>query len=98
MSIPKSFGQRIHEALIEDKVLSAEELQKAVEEHKKIGGGRLIKFLIDNKYVGDEEMVMTIGRCLDVPPVNLSKVHVSEEIMNIIPKQMALNYKLVPIG
>ena len=43
-------------------------------------------------------MAISMGRCLDKPPVNLAKVHVPEAIMNLVPKDMAKSYKLVPIA
>jgi type IV pilus assembly protein PilB len=43
-------------------------------------------------------MVISMGRCLDTPPVNLSKLRVPEEIANLVPKEMARAYKLAPIG
>ncbi len=39
-----------------------------------------------------------MGRCLDKPPINLAKVHVPETVMNLVPKDMAKSYKLVPIA
>ncbi len=61
-------------------------------------GGRLLKLLTDNQFVTEQDMVISMGRCLDKPPVNLAKVHVPETVMNLVPKDMAKSYKLVPIA
>src|SRR5437588_12618432 len=42
-------------------------------------------------------MVISMGRCLDTPPLNLSKVRVPEEILDLVPKEMARAYKLAPV-
>src|SRR5437588_5542252 len=42
-------------------------------------------------------MVISMGRCLDTPPINLSKVRVPEDVMNLVPKEMARAYKLAPV-
>src|SRR6478609_11275454 len=42
-------------------------------------------------------MVIFMGRCLDVPPINLSKVRVPEDVANLVPKDMARQYKLAPV-
>lgn len=95
MSI-KSFGERIADVLIEDGLLLPTQLDEAMEIQKK-QGGRLLKILSEKQYVTEQDMVISMGRCLDTPPINLSKVRVPEEIMELVPKEMARNYKLAPI-
>ena len=87
MSI-KSFGERIADVLIEDGLLLPSQLAEAMEMQKK-QGGRLLKLLTDQQYVTEQDMVISMGRCLDTPPINLSKVHVPEEIQDLVPKDMA---------
>ncbi len=95
MSI-KSFGERIADVLIEDGLLLPSQLDEAMDIQKK-QGGRLLKLLTDKQYVTEQDMVISMGRCLDTPPINLSKVRVPEEILDIVPKEMARAYKLAPI-
>src|SRR5437879_5434753 len=95
MSI-KSFGERIADVLIEDGLLLPSQLEEAMELQKK-QGGRLLKLLTDRQYVTEQDMVISMGRCLDTPPVNLSKVRVPEEVMDLVPKEMARTYKLAPV-
>ncbi len=95
MSI-KSFGERIADVLIEDGLLLPGQLDEAMQLQKK-QGGRLLKILTDNKYVTEQDMVISMGRCLDTPPINLSKMRIPEEVMNLVPKEMARAYKLAPV-
>ncbi len=92
----KSFGERIADVLIEDGLLLPSQLDEAMDIQKK-QGGRLLKILTDRLYVTEQDMVISMGRCLDTPPVNLSKVRVPEEIMDLVPKEMARTYKLAPV-
>jgi len=39
-----------------------------------------------------------MGRCLNTPPINLSKLRVPEDIMSLVPRDMAKANKLVPIA
>ncbi len=96
MSI-KSFGERIADVLIEDGLLLPAQLTEAMDLQKK-QGGRLLKLLTDKGYVTEQDMVISMGRCLDTPPVNLSKIRVPEEIQNIVPREMAKAYKLWPMA
>jgi len=95
MSI-KSFGERIADVLIEDGLLLQGQLEEATEIQKK-QGGRLLKILTDRNYVTEQDMVISMGRCLDTPPINLSRVRVPEEVLELVPKDMARAYKLAPI-
>ena len=95
MSI-KSFGERIADVLIEDGLLLPGQLEEAMQVQKK-QGGRLLKILTDRSYVTEQDMVISMGRCLDTPPINLTKVHVPEEILALVPKEMARAYKLSPV-
>ena len=69
----KSFGERIADILIEDGLLLPSQLEEAQELQKK-QGGRLLKLLTDNQLVTEQDMVISMGRCLDKPPINLAKV------------------------
>jgi type IV pilus assembly protein PilB len=95
MSI-KSFGERIADVLIEDGLLLPSQLDEATEIQKK-QGGRLLKILSEKQYVTEQDMVISMGRCLDTPPINLSKVRVPEEIMDLVPKEMARSYRVAPV-
>ena len=93
MSI-KSFGERIADVLIEDGLLLPSQLQEAMVAQKK-QGGRLLKILTDHSYVTEQDMVISMGRCLDTPPINLSRVRVPEKVLALVPKEMARAYKSV---
>lgn len=92
----KSFGERIADVLIEDGLLLHSQLEEAVELQKK-QGGRLLKILVDRQYVTEQDMVISMGRCLDTPPINLAKVRIPADILDLIPKEMARSYKLAPV-
>src|SRR5438128_8419816 len=50
------------------------------------------------KFVTDQDMTFSMGRCLNVPPINLSKLRIPEEILGLVPRDMAKANKLVPIA
>jgi type IV pilus assembly protein PilB len=95
MSI-KSFGERIADVLIEDGLLLPAQLDEAMSIQKQ-QGGRLLKLLVDKQYVTEQDMMISMGRCLDTPPINLSKVRVPEDVQALVPKDMARQYKLAPV-
>jgi type IV pilus assembly protein PilB len=93
----KSFGERIADVLIEEGLLLPNQLEEAFCIQKS-EGGRLLKILTDRQFVTEQDMVFSIGRCLNTPPVNLSRLRVPEEVMSLVPRDMAKANKLVPIA
>src|ERR1700758_487019 len=93
----KSFGERIADVLIEEGLLLPNQLEEAITIQKS-EGGRLLKILTDRQFVTEQDMVFSIGRCLNTPPVNLARLRVPEEVMSIVPREMAKSNKLVPIA
>src|SRR2546422_9042405 len=93
----KSFGERIADVLIEEGLLLPNQLEEAIGIQKS-EGGRLLKILTERQFVTDQDMAFSMGRCLNTPPVNLSRLRVPEEVMSLVPRDMAKTNKLVPIA
>jgi type IV pilus assembly protein PilB len=93
----KSFGERIADALIEEGLLLPNQLQEAIK-IQKTEGGRLLKILTDRQFVTEQDMAFSMGRCLNTPPINLQRLRVPEEVMSLVPRDMARSNKLVPIA
>ncbi len=93
----KSFAERIADVLIEDGLLLPNQLEEAIGLQQK-EGGRLLKILTDKEFVTDQDMAFSMGRCLNTPPINLAKLRVPEDILALVPRDMAKANKLVPIA
>jgi type IV pilus assembly protein PilB len=93
----KSFGERIADALIEDGLLTQAKLDEVVEQQKK-QGGRLLKLLLEKQFVTEQDMMVSMGRCLGTHPISLAKLHVPTEIIDLIPKDLATSFKMIPVA
>ena len=93
----KSFGERLADILIADGVLTQKQLDEVLELQKK-QGGRLLKLLLERQFVTDQDMMVSMARCLGTPPVTLSKMHVPQEVIDQIPKDMAMSYKMAAVA
>jgi type IV pilus assembly protein PilB len=93
----KSFGERIADILIEDGLLLPNQLTEVMDLQRK-QGGRLIRLLTDKGFVTEQDMVMALGRCLDTPPINLLRMRIPEDVMNLVPKELAKAHKFAPIA
>jgi type IV pilus assembly protein PilB len=97
MSRSKSFGERIADVLIEDGLLLPNQLDEAIGLQKS-EGGRLLKILTDRQFVTEQDMAFSMGRCLNTPPINVAKISIPEDIMALVPREMAKANKLVPVA
>ena len=55
MAKVKSFGERIADALVEDGLLTAKQIEELLEQQKK-EGARLIKLILDKAYVSEQDL------------------------------------------
>jgi type IV pilus assembly protein PilB len=93
----KSFGERIADALVEDGLLGANQVEELLEQQKN-GGARLVKLIIEKAYVSEQDLAVCMGRVLNVTPVNLPRVAILPELIDLIPHDIAHNHKVIPIS
>src|SRR5256886_8832891 len=93
----KSFGERIADALVEDGLLSPKQVEELLEQQKK-EGTRLLKLILEKSYVSEVDMVVSMGRVLNVPPVNLGRIGIPPETAGLVPREMATNHKVLPVS
>ena len=97
MAKVKSFGERIADALVEDGLLSAAQVQELLEQQKK-EGARLVKLIVDKAYVSEQDLAVSMGRVLNVLPINISRVNILPEVAELLPHDTAHNHKVVPVS
>ncbi len=97
MAKVKSFGERIADALVEDGLLSAKQIDELLEQQKK-EGARLIKLILDKAYVSEQDLAVSMGRVLNVPPVNLARINIQPEVLELLPHDTLHNHKVIPVS
>ncbi|HZM03048.1 MAG TPA: ATPase, T2SS/T4P/T4SS family [Candidatus Saccharimonadales bacterium] len=93
----KSLGERIADALIEDNLLTAAQVQELLEKQKK-EGTRFIKLVIEKAYVTENDLVVAMGRVLNTPPINIGRINLLPDIIDLVPRDIATNYKVLPVS
>src|SRR5438552_3172738 len=93
----KPFGERIADALVEDSLLTGKQVEELLELQKK-EGTRLLKLILEKSYVSELDMVVSMGRVLNVAPVNLSRIGIPPETASLVPREMATNHKVLPVS
>ena len=95
----KSFAERIADALVEDGLLTADQIEELLERQRK-EGARLVKLLVDKdkQYVSPDDLAVCMGRVLNVSPINLVRINIMPDVVELVPRDMALNHKVVPVS
>jgi type IV pilus assembly protein PilB len=93
----KTFGERIADALVEDGLLSVKQVEELLAQQKK-EGTRLLKLINEKAYVSEADMAISMGRVLNTPPINLSRVTIPNEIADLVPRELAHSHKVVPVS
>src|SRR5512136_1804149 len=93
----KTFGERIADALVEDGLLTTQQVEELLEQQKK-EGTRLLKLILEKAYVTEADMAVSMGRVLNTPPINLARLTVPLEVADLVPREMAHNHKVVPVS
>jgi type IV pilus assembly protein PilB len=93
----KTFGERIADALVEDGLLTPEQVTELLEQQKK-EGRRLIKLVVEKAYVSEQDMTVSMGRVLNTSPINLPRISIPSEIAELIPREIAHNHKVIPVA
>ena len=93
----KSFGERIADALVEDGLLTQKQVEELLEQQKK-QGTRLLKLVVEKNYISEVDMVVSMGRVLNTPPINLARIQIPPDLVGLIPKEIAHNHKVIPVS
>jgi type IV pilus assembly protein PilB len=95
--MPESMKKRLGEMLVDEGIISEEQLQEALHEQK-IKGGRLEKILISQGYVTQDVIMAFVGTQLGIPHVSLSEIgEIPNDVVFSVPESIALNHVLIPI-
>lgn len=97
MPSPKTFGERIAEALVEDGLLTPQQVAELLEQQRR-DGARLLKLIQDKGYVSEQDLTVSMGRVLNVPPINLARIHIPVEVAELLPRDLAQNHKVIPVA
>jgi type IV pilus assembly protein PilB len=93
----KSFGERIADALVEDGLLGASQVEELLEQQKK-QGARLVKLIVEKAYVSEQDLAVCMGRVLSVTPINIARTSISPELVELLPRETMHNHRVIPIS
>jgi type IV pilus assembly protein PilB len=90
-------SSRLGEILIKEKLITSDQLSKALE-HQKAHGGRLGSSLAKLGIITDDEIIRVLSRQYGVPSINLKYYEVEPSVIKLIPQDTAVRYQIVPLS
>ncbi len=88
---------KLGELLLKAKLITEEQLQKALDEQKQLGG-RLGEHLVRMGFVTEEDILDCLSQQYGVPSINLRHFDIDESIIKLIPADVARKYQFIPVS
>ena len=89
---------RIGDLLVSAGYITEDQLKEALGIQKQAGGKRIGQVLIEMGYVTEEQMLSALANRLDMNLVDLNSYSIDVDTVKLIPKQLAEQYVMLPIG
>ncbi len=87
---------RIGELLVSAKFITQAQLDQALE-IRRTDGQRIGDLLVERGLVTETQLTQLLGQQLSVPWVSLSHIEFSRQLLNLVPRDVAEKFALVPI-
>src|SRR5215471_13502256 len=92
-------SQRLGDLLVKERVITAEQLDRALKAQKEAGGSaRLGSTLVQLGYVSDEEVTNFLSRQYGVPAINLQYFEIDPAVVKLVPEETAKRYQILPLS
>ncbi|MGV3743292.1 MAG: GspE/PulE family protein, partial [Burkholderiaceae bacterium] len=92
--MPRPEKIRLGEILVQQKLLSEEQLQFALAEQKRTGR-KLGRIFVENAFVTEEQISGALARQLNIPYINLKFFNVNPGLVRLLPESQARRYRAV---
>lgn len=88
---------RLGEVLIQQQIITTEQLDQALAEQKR-SGRKLGRVFVELGFVTDKQISVTLARQLNIPYVDLNKSNVKPELINKFPEAIARRFRCVVLA
>ena len=90
-------NEKLSEALLASKLLTPEQLGNIVEAHQRQGGA-LSRHIIESGYIEEASFRDFLSSVFRVAAVDLGSMEIDNEIIKLVPEDIATRFQLVPVG
>ena len=97
MALPIKKKQRLGELFVEQGLINTNQLKDALRKQAQVGG-QLGSILVEMGYITTDTLLNFLSRQLGIPSVNLLKLDISRDILNLMPLEKIRTMKVLPIS
>jgi type IV pilus assembly protein PilB len=97
VSVREGMASKLGDLLVSENLITAAQLDEAVELQRR-SGTRLAQCLVKLGYVNDEDIAKVLSRRYGVPSINLSYFEIDPAVIQLIPRETAQKYHLLPLS
>ena len=98
MALERRKSAPLGKILLDLKKINLEQLSQAlILQREKYPEKMLGEILIDLGYINNDDLHSALALQFNYPHIQISKYKLSEEILSLIPKELAQKYKVVPL-
>jgi type IV pilus assembly protein PilB len=89
--------KRLPEMLLEQNLVSKEQLQECLELNR-ASGKNLQDLLVERGYLSEEDLVVTLSEQLGIPHIRVAHYAISKEVLAEVPETLARQYQMLPVS
>ena len=92
---PEVSKKRLDEILIEEGLISEEEIREALSTQR-VEGGKLGSHLLRHRYLDEAGLVKALSTQMHCPGIVLSSLEIPHDVAKRVPQEVALARKVIP--
>ncbi len=92
-----SLRERLQEILIKNKLITEDDLKIALSVQKE-QGGKLSDCLVRLNFISEKNLLVALSEGLGFPPISLSRFKIDSSVLELIPKDLARHYQMIPVA
>ena len=91
------FDRRLRTILVKRNLMTEEQVESAQSAAKE-EGKELSTILLEKEYVQEKELIAVVAREMNIPPIDVLKITVDDEVLEVMPQDLATYYCVLPVS
>lgn len=96
-ALTEDLQAQLEKLLVDGKILSDQQMQEH-RKNAKQNGMPLLTELVQTKVLSNEDLTRAIATVSKIPYVNLTDTYINQDVLALLPKEIAERYMAVPLG
>src|SRR6185437_324228 len=88
-------SRQLAELLVKERIISQQQFDDVAQASK--DGRESLRLLIEKKYVSETKLLYFLSQKFGLPSINLQKFEIPDDVIALIPAELARKYQIVPI-